>query len=113
MAHFGSRRSALQLAALLGLITLTAVGLPQAAFGADIEKGRRIYNMHCAGCHGATGISMMPSTPNFARNEGLLQPDMMLLTTMRNGKNAMPGYVGILNDREMLDVIAYLRTLFR
>ena len=80
---------------------------------ADIGKGQRIYSMHCAACHGPTGLAVMPGAPNFARNERLLQPDMSLLMSVRTGKNAMPAFMGILNDREILDVIAYLRTLFR
>jgi cytochrome c6 len=83
------------------------------ASAADITKGARIYSMHCAACHGPTGTAVMPGAPNFARNERLLQPDMMLLGSVRAGKNAMPAYMGILNDREILDVIAYLRTLLR
>ena len=83
------------------------------AHAADIGKGQRIYSMHCAVCHGPTGLAVMPGAPNFARNERLLQPDMSLVMAVRTGKNAMPAFMGILNDREILDVIAYLRTLFR
>lgn len=88
---------------------LTAVAIPGRA--ADIIKGRQIYLMHCASCHGATGISVMPGAPSFARNESMFQPDMTLVRSIRNGKNVMPAYMGILTDREMFDVVAYLRTL--
>ena len=40
-----------------------------------------------------------------------MQSDMTLLASLKSGKNAMPAYLGILSDREMLDVIAYSRTL--
>ena len=53
----------------------------------------------------------MPGTPNFRRLESLMKPDMQLLTVIRNGKGVMPGYFGVLRDREILDVVAYLRTL--
>jgi cytochrome c6 len=33
------------------------------------------------------------------------------MTTIRSGKGAMPGYFGVLREREILDVVAYLRTL--
>ena len=39
------------------------------AHAADIGKGQRIYSMHCAVCHGPTGLAVMPGAPNFARNE--------------------------------------------
>jgi len=84
-----------------------------AARAADIAKGSRIYAQHCLACHGASGVSVMPGAPNFARSERLLQPDSQLLASIKSGRNAMPAYVGILQDREILDVIAYLRVLRR
>ena len=53
----------------------------------------------------------MPNAPNFAQGENMMQPDPTLLTSIRFGKNAMPAYQGILKDPEIMDVIAYLRTL--
>lgn len=78
---------------------------------ADVNNGRQIYNLHCAGCHGLTGVSVMPSAPNVARGAVLLQPDAAIRVSIRGGKNAMPAYAGILKDGEILDVIAYMRTL--
>lgn len=81
------------------------------SLAADTSKGGALYAVHCASCHGASGISVMPSAPNFARGESMLRPDLLLLTSIRNGKNAMPAYQGILSDHDILDVIVYLRTL--
>lgn len=53
----------------------------------------------------------MPGAPDFRRMESLMRPDMQLMTAIRNGKGAMPGYFGILREREILDVVAHLRTL--
>jgi cytochrome c6 len=53
----------------------------------------------------------MPDAPSFALGENLLQPDSSLLTSIKNGKNAMPAYEGILSDSDILDVVVYLRTL--
>jgi cytochrome c6 len=83
----------------------------QAACAADVMKGGRIYRMHCAGCHGASGVATLPNAPSFARGERLLQPDQMLLGAIRTGRGAMPGFFGVLNDRDTLDVIAYLRSM--
>jgi cytochrome c6 len=81
------------------------------ATAADITKGGTLYATHCAACHGANGAPVMPGAPNFRRMDTLMRPDMQLLTSIRNGKGAMPGYFGVLRDREILDVVAYLRTL--
>ena len=78
---------------------------------ADISKGGTLYATHCAACHGTGGNPVMPGAPNVRRSEPLMRPDMQLLTTIRNGKGAMPAFFGVLRDREILDVVAYLRTL--
>lgn len=77
----------------------------------DINKGRQLYGGHCAICHGLTGRSIMAGAPNFDRGERLLRPDSDLLASIRSGKNACPAFRGILTDREILDVVAFLRTL--
>ena len=78
---------------------------------ADNIKGGELYTTHCVECHGLTGISDMPSTPNFAQSENLMKPDIQLLIAIKNGKDVMPAYQGILKDSDILDIIAYLRTL--
>jgi len=70
-----------------------------------------VYDRYCASCHGAAGISVMPNAPNFARGERLMQPDAGLMAAIRGGRNAMPAFAGVLSDREILDVVAFLRTL--
>jgi cytochrome c6 len=95
-------------------IAATAVPLLLAcsvAQAGDINKGRQLYGSHCAICHGPTGRSTMAGAPNFDRGEGLLRPDSDLLASIRSGKNACPAFRGILSDREILDVVAFLRTL--
>jgi cytochrome c6 len=91
-----------------GLIALAAAG---PAGAADVIKGAQIYAKHCAACHGPNGVSVMPGAPHLARGERLMQPDNALLVSLKAGKNAMPAYIGILSDRDILDVIAYSRTL--
>ena len=40
-----------------------------------------------------------------------MRPDMLVASAIRNGKGVMPGYFGVLREREILDVVAFLRTL--
>lgn len=94
--------------ALACLVLLLAAAGAQSA---DVNKGRQLFATHCAVCHGPSGRSVMPGAPNFDRGEGLLRPDFTLLATIRAGKNAMPAFQGILSDRDVMDVIVYLRTL--
>jgi cytochrome c6 len=78
---------------------------------ADTIKGAEVYAKHCAACHGISGVSVMLGAPDFAQNEGLMSPDGALLISIQSGKAAMPAYRGILSDQDILNVIAYLRTL--
>lgn len=102
----GSERSRFVLAAICA--TLWFAGDASAA---DVFRGGELYRRHCAQCHGDDGRPVMPTAPDFTRRERLLQPDPVLLQTLRAGKGAMPAYQGLMRDRDLLDVIAYLRTL--
>lgn len=94
--------------ALIAFAMLAACAVAQAA---DVQRGGASYSTHCAVCHGANGSPVMPGAPDFRRVESLMRPDIQLLVAIRNGKGAMPAYFGVLRDRDILDVIAYLRTL--
>jgi cytochrome c6 len=93
------------------LASLLLMLVSSLSYAADTNKGAEIYAKHCATCHGVSGISVMPDAPNFAKNEGLMSPDRALLITIQSGKVAMPAYRGVLSDQDILNVIAYLRTL--
>lgn len=82
-----------------------------ASYAADPQKGSRLYAAQCASCHGTNGNSKMPGAPNFATGDRMMQPDAQLLSAIKAGKNAMPAYRGIMTDSDILDVIAYMRTL--
>ncbi|HWJ93796.1 MAG TPA: c-type cytochrome [Telluria sp.] len=81
------------------------------AHAADSIKGRTLYQAHCASCHGATGRAVLPGAPNFDQGDGMMRPDITILMAIRAGKNAMPAFQGRLEDRDIMDVIAYIRTL--
>lgn len=94
-------------------ITLAALTLASthATAAVDLARGQRLYNLHCASCHGLTGIPVMPETPNLAMREGMGQPDVVIMQSLKMGKKNKPPFFGRLNDQELLDVIQYTRTL--
>ena len=94
---------------ILGLLMLAAAA--GVARSGDIAKGGELYARHCAGCHGADGRPVMPLAPDLTQPTALLKPDPMLLASLRAGKGAMPAYRGVLRDRDLLDIVAYMRTL--
>lgn len=83
------------------------------AHAADVTAGQQIYMQYCVGCHGVGGQAVLPNAPHFSRGDRLMQPDTMLMMSIRAGKQSMPSFNGILRDQQILDVIAYLRTLQR
>lgn len=97
--------------AALVAAALMCIGGVEAARAADPVKGRELYTTHCAMCHGKSGHGVMPGTPDFTRGDALLRPDNALLDGIKAGKGAMPAYYGILTDREILDIITFLRSL--
>lgn len=81
------------------------------AWAADPSKGRQIYMKHCQNCHGISGKAQMPGVPDFTRGEGLFRPDIELVRQIRAGRGMMPAYEGLFTEDELLDVVAFLRTL--
>lgn len=97
---------------LLTAVFMTSLAiLPNQASAADLVSGKRHYTTYCASCHGYNGISLRPQTPNLANGEGMAQPDFALVNTLRSGFATHPPFLGILNDRELLDVVSYVRTI--
>lgn len=93
------------------LLAVTTLAGASPAFAADMMRGQQIYMAHCVSCHGPRGLSVAPNTPSFAKGEGLGQPDMMLMQMVKSGRKGQPSFFGILNDQQILDSLAYIRTL--
>lgn len=110
MLHRGRARS--RSWAVRGLVALAiGVALVDAVPAASIQRGQQLYASYCANCHGQNGTPVWPGTPDFKRSTSLLRPDAQLMSVIRQGKGAMPAYVGIIKERELLDLVAYLRTM--
>ncbi|MFQ5618246.1 MAG: c-type cytochrome [Rhodospirillales bacterium] len=92
-----------------------ALWLPTAnrASAADIFTGQTVYKANCANCHGIDGRPVLPGTPDLTRGAGLMAPDSALVPIMKTGKGLMPGFEYILSEKDILNVLAYTRTLQR
>ena len=89
-------------------------------FPADVERGKAIYQRHCATCHGPSGWGDGPSAAelkvppaNFQRFRSFMKSDEELLRTIEHGVvfSPMHSWRGQLTDGEMQDVLAYIRLL--
>ncbi|HJW27304.1 MAG TPA: c-type cytochrome [Rhodocyclaceae bacterium] len=90
---------------------LTIAGFAQVANAGNVMHGQQLFNTHCSICHGMRGEGVMPDAPKFRLGERLDQPDMMLMQSVKNGKNKMPPFFGVLKDPDVLDILSYVRTL--
>jgi mono/diheme cytochrome c family protein len=101
------------------LILLLLAASPAAAqsFGSPShfteEGGAALYAGICAGCHmpdgrGAVGAGAYPSLQS---NPKLAAPGYPIGMVLR-GHGAMPGFGRTLSDRQIADVIGFLRTHF-
>ena len=99
-----------ELRCTLALLVALSGALPASA--ADTNLGREIYQRHCVGCHGVNGKPVMAAAPDFGRGQGLMQSDLALRKRIQDGKFACPAFRGILDEQQILDVIAYIRTFF-
>lgn len=87
--------------------------------------GKAVYDRHCATCHGAEGRSdgpgaaALPIKPPPFTDGRLINPltDEFLQTVVRDGAAAvglapqMPAFGRVLTEREIRDVVGYIRTL--
>ena len=92
---------------------------------ADIEQGKRIYRENCAPCHGEAGkgdgigARSLPVRPADHTNAMGMnsRSDAFLRDVIAKGGNAMglssfmPAWQGIFKDREIEDLVAYIRSL--
>ena len=97
----------------LATVTAALIAVGHNAQAADIFNGKEVYDMHCQGCHGVDGRSIEPGTPDFTRGESLMVPDTELFERLWDGMEHMPSYRGMLEDSDLRDVIADVRTLQR
>src|SRR5437016_537361 len=89
--------------------TETKVKLPNSH--ADLARGEKLFQIHCARCHGAKGEGSRG--PALARPKLPRAPDdTALVDVIDNGIRGteMPG-AGAMSDREMRQTAAYVRSL--
>lgn len=94
----------------------------------QVVRGRAIYDQHCAECHGAQGKGPIgdwrirdaegkfPPPPLDDSAHAWHHPTAVLLEVVREGspqgQGNMPAWKEKLSEQEMLDVVAYIKSLW-
>ena len=83
----------------------------------SIKNGRSIFSQECAYCHGENGRGMSKEAATLQTNT----PDLLkglqshsegdFHWKILKGKAEMPGYEGELSDREIWDILNYLKSI--
>ncbi len=94
-------------------ITLTLAAIVTGAQAGDPAAGRATFVSICSSCHGLDGIATYEYAPSFAKGQRLNQDDATLLVSVRDGLGRMPPWGVMLSEQQILDAIAYARTLQR
>lgn len=93
-------------------LALTVIVSAWPALGQNLEIGKWLWISHCADCHGELGEPILPLTPDISRGEGLEKSARQKLKIIRNGSGVMPGFAGKLPEEMLLDIFAFMETLY-
>ena len=86
----------------------------------DLDAGERIYKQNCVNCHGPSGKGdgaaaekLNPKPADLTSPATQVKKDAELLEVIKVGRpgTAMPGWMSEIDEREMRDVLTYIRTL--
>lgn len=95
-----------------------------------LAQGRKIYETHCAACHGARlegqpnwrerdAAGLLPAPPHDASGHTWHHPDAVLFEITKHGvakaarmpgyRSSMPAYEGVLSDEEIVAVLSWIK----
>ena len=85
---------------------------------APVDRGRRLYSVYCAPCHGMSGKGDGPVAKEYTPSMGDLTSDTVhgrgdgwIYGTITNGTDTMPRYAHELDPAERWQVVHFVRTL--
>jgi len=84
-----------------------------------LTLGRELFQRNCVACHGSRGkgdgpaaVALNPRPADLTRPERVPKlPDDSLLHVVAKGRNGMPAFEKLLTADQILEVVAYLRSL--
>lgn len=100
----------------IGLAVLLACGMIAACTSVvQAQDAAATYKGKCAMCHGADGkgsaMGQKMGVHDFTSTDVQKETDAQMTEIIAKGKAKMPAYAGKLQDAEIKDLVAYIRTL--
>jgi len=101
---------------------VSEIGIPTSNIAGDARRGRAVFKSTCISCHGSNGtgdgiLARLIDAPmmDFTDSKGMRAlTDRELMTAVRDGKGRfMPAWKEVLGEREITDVVTYVRALAR
>ncbi len=95
-------------------VTIPVVAAPPIDMSPEaVARGAKLFTIACASCHGAAGYGtvMAPALNNALFLNNTSDTQMNQIISMGVSGTKMPAWGGRLNDAQINDVIAYLRSL--
>ena len=95
----------------LQLAVAATVMMASPVFAGDAEAGKG-KSMMCAACHGAAGVSMVPTYPNLAgQKEAYLAKQLKDFKSGKRNDPTMKGMVAALSEADMDNLAAYYSSM--
>ncbi len=87
----------------------------------NMRRGRALFNVYCAACHGTEGLgdgpvvgpNRFPAPPSLQTEQVRGYADGTIFHIITKGTQKMPSYAGQIEARERWQIIHYLRALQR
>ena len=104
---------------MLAVVLTASVALAQHHTD-NLKNGEKIFQRHCAGCHGVTGDGLGPDIKelivppaNFRAAKSRTKTDTELYLAIKRGVlfSPMHGWADRLSGQEIRDVLSYIRSL--
>lgn len=97
-------------AALLAAISLAVAqdGDPSPPSQEQFEAGQQLYRDRCSSCHGWDMVNL--GSYSFDLRKFPKNDEARFVSSVNNGKNAMPAWKGALSDDDIEKIWAYVRT---
>lgn len=94
-----------------------ALGNPEPADAASVTRGQKFFGTYCAVCHGSDAKGMGPVSTKFIPAPDITSdyyrglPDGHFYYVMKRGSAVMPSYREALGERDIWDVVNYIREM--